>query len=251
MEPTDASKGMEEGLSRNHRIRLALQLQELVHNMNNYLLTAGGTADLLKRKCQEQPDVIDRLERVQQSVKLISNLARQASGVLGQVREEKGEWALRGVVETVAADHPEWETATCLQIEETDGASQRVAFSFPHLCFTVEAVISNAFEANPKGATVVVSERVQLVESDSGLTKLPGLRDGVYAVLDITDQGPGVQLDDPETAFDPFTSTKDSSRGSGLFLARKFMQKNRGGLYLEPGLQGGTKALLYFPLSVG
>ena len=248
MESTNQNIEGDNGLSAARLRARSIRLHELVHNMNNYLLTAGGTADLLKRRCGEQPEVVDRLDKIQQAVEQISRMARQATGVLDRVREEKGEWSLGEAISRVVDDHPEWDAARRLVVRESDGASQRVAFSLPHLCFVIEAVLENAFEASPADQSVSISERIQLVEQDSDGAPVK-LRDGVYAVLEIEDHGPGLAYPDVEEAFDPFSSTKDPSRGTGLFMSRKFLQKQRGGLLLESAPGGGTKALLYFFIS--
>ncbi|SQF98087.1 PAS/PAC sensor hybrid histidine kinase [Paucimonas lemoignei] len=75
---------------------------------------------------------------------------------------------------------------------------------------------------------------------------------GKYAVLAISDSGSGMSPETLLRAFEPFYTTKDVGKGSGLGLAQVFgfAKQSGGGVMIESELGVGTKVMVYLP-SVG
>lgn len=78
---------------------------------------------------------------------------------------------------------------------------------------------------------------------------LPDLPAGVYAVLSITDTGVGMPRELLARALDPFFTTKEAGRGTGLgfSMAYGFMRQSNGGLAIASEEGKGTTVTLYFP----
>lgn len=74
--------------------------------------------------------------------------------------------------------------------------------------------------------------------------------DGVWLVLDVRDDGPGMPPELLERATEPFFTTKAAHQGTGLGLAivRRTMEHHGGKLVLESAVGVGTSAALWFPL---
>src|SRR5690606_30968646 len=72
---------------------------------------------------------------------------------------------------------------------------------------------------------------------------------GKYAVLAIRDSGSGMTAETLKRAFEPFYTTKDVGKGSGLGLAQVFgfAKQSGGGVMIESELGVGTKVLVYLP----
>jgi PAS domain S-box-containing protein len=73
------------------------------------------------------------------------------------------------------------------------------------------------------------------------------LRAGLYACLDVTDDGYGMSRQTLERIFDPFFTTKQTGTGLGLSMVHGIMKAHGGAVtvYSEPGR--GTCFKLYFP----
>jgi signal transduction histidine kinase len=76
-----------------------------------------------------------------------------------------------------------------------------------------------------------------------GVLRLRTARDGDHAVVEVTDQGPGIAEAVRDRAFEPFVTTKPASKGSGLGLdnARRIVERRHGGtISFTTGPEGTT-----------
>ena len=105
----------------------------------------------------------------------------------------------------------------------------------------------NARDAMPNGgALTVVAEQVAI-----GPRSEPRLSPGVYIRLSVIDDGTGMDADTLARAVEPFFSTKETGRGTGLGLSMVHgLAAQLGGAFAltsEPG--EGTRADLYLPIA--
>jgi signal transduction histidine kinase len=97
----------------------------------------------------------------------------------------------------------------------------------------------------------------QLLENESKYAPTSdGVSIGIWRVADevqvyVTDDGPGVPIEDWESVFEPFVRTagRGRSRGSGigLFAARRLMAAMGGRVFLEPNGFGGSRFVVALP----
>lgn len=97
----------------------------------------------------------------------------------------------------------------------------------------------------------------QLLENESKYAPTAdGVSIGVWRLGDeiqvyVTDDGPGVPIEDWESVFEPFVRIegRGRSRGSGigLFAARRLMDAMGGRIYLEPNGYGGSRFVVTLP----
>jgi len=94
-------------------------------------------------------------------------------------------------------------------------------------------LLDNAAEANPRRGAVV---RIRC-SSDQG-----------RAVIEISDDGPGLDSAARRKLFKPFWTTKPGHRGLGLYFARIVLERNEAGIVLAGSPSGGALARVSFPL---
>ena len=106
-------------------------------------------------------------------------------------------------------------------------------------------LIINARDAMPDGGTVTV-----LVENrHAGPSEIPGLPGGDYVRLAVSDRGTGIAPEHIEKVLEPFFTTKDVGKGSGLGLPMVygFAKQSNGAFRLESQVSKGTTAELWLP----
>jgi signal transduction histidine kinase len=107
-------------------------------------------------------------------------------------------------------------------------------------------VLANAVEAMPKGGEIILSTEV--IASADLPNVLPDLASGDFVCLKIADTGTGMDSAIQDHIFEPFYTTKERGRGSGLGLPVVYglMQTHGGSIHVdsEPGL--GTTVSLFF-----
>src|SRR5438874_8536910 len=217
----------------------------IAHDFNNLLAAVIGGLSLLERRAslpEEQQRVLGMTKRAaEQGTQLVRQLLAFArrqrlqpdSVELSALREAVSnllahtlgglvnvEWRLDKGVWTVFADRTQLELA-------------------------VVNLIINARDAMPSGGTVtVIAENCEVGEHE-----LPGVVAGEYVRIGVADTGTGIAPDHLEKVLEPFFTTKEPGKGSGLGLSMVygFAKQSNGAFRLESELGAGTKAELWLP----
>lgn len=120
---------------------------------------------------------------------------------------------------------------------EISGARRLTLVADPkHLRSAIANLIRNALAFSPRGAPVRV--RVE--------------RNGSEAVIEVSDQGPGVDPAERESIFGPFVQGRvgrksRAGRGLGLFIARRVIEAHNGSIWVEPTEGSGAVFRVLLP----
>jgi nitrogen-specific signal transduction histidine kinase len=107
----------------------------------------------------------------------------------------------------------------------------------------------NARDAMPDGGRLTV--RTKHIHLDEELSlSIPDARPGVYVLLEITDNGVGMERAVLERIFEPFFSTKEAGRGTGLGLATVYgiVKQHQGSIVAESEPGAGSSFRIYIPV---
>jgi signal transduction histidine kinase len=109
-------------------------------------------------------------------------------------------------------------------------------------------LIINARDAMPGGGTVTVSLENRTAEAHD----MPSLTAGDYVWLCVADTGAGIAPEHLEKVLEPFFTTKEAGKGSGLGLPMVygFARQSNGALRIESEAGQGTRAELWLPRAV-
>jgi signal transduction histidine kinase/DNA-binding response OmpR family regulator len=109
-------------------------------------------------------------------------------------------------------------------------------------------LVINARDAMPDGGAIVVSAENRTVS-----TAGPDLAGGDYVVLSVEDTGKGIPAELLPKVMEPFFTTKDVGRGTGLGLSTVygFARQSGGGLRIYSEVGKGTSVELWLPRSKG
>lgn len=106
------------------------------------------------------------------------------------------------------------------------------------ICLLLENLLENSLEAMSGGGEIFIT-----------LTNETGENEQVLVKLSLADTGPGVPEKIMPVLFEPFSTTKDQTLGSGLGLplCRKIIEEHKGWIKAENLPEGGALFHLYFP----
>ncbi|MFZ1982894.1 MAG: PAS domain S-box protein [Desulfatitalea sp.] len=218
----------------------------VAHDFNNLLMAIMGNATLAKVGVSLDHPAYERIDNVVNYVKDASALTKQLL-----------EFARGGKYEVKATDLNQLVEKTATMFGRTKKEIAVHTLLFPEL-WTVEVdrgqieqvllnLLVNAWQAMPEGGQILIQTTNERL--DSAYCDAFNIAPGNYACVSVTDTGIGMDKEIQSKIFEPFFSTKDRSRGTGLGLASAYgIVKNHEGtisVYSEKGK--GAKFNIYLP----
>ena len=110
-------------------------------------------------------------------------------------------------------------------------------------------LIVNARDAMPKGGKLTIELKNQFVDS-TFINKHAGITEGWYVKMSVIDTGIGMDQETIKHIFEPFFSTKEKGKGTGLGLATVYgiVKQNKGYIQVYSEVGHGTVFHVYFPI---
>jgi len=207
--------------------RLGLLAGGLAHEIKNPVGSLRGFAQLIVEhagtasKVEEYAEVmVAELDGLTRRVDRLRDLARPdpprfENGRPGQV--------VRRVVSLLKPDARARDVTFDLDVPADDGPE--IAMDRERLRDLVVNLIMNALEASPEGGVVRIGVRAGAAEGG--------------ALIEIDDDGPGIEKEERDRALRPFHTTKATGLGLGLTVAQQAAEDHGGTLELGEGARGG------------
>jgi len=109
-------------------------------------------------------------------------------------------------------------------------------------------VLINARDAMPGGGTVTVRTANRVID-DEETAQFKGLPDGAYVTVSVTDTGSGMAPEILGRVMEPFFTTKEEGKGTGLGLAMVygFAKQSGGAVVIHSEVGKGSTVRLLFP----
>lgn len=250
-EADEALRISREALAKSQRLEAIGKLAGgIAHDFNNLLTVISGNLSLAQVRVTEAKASY-LIGKAVEAIKLGSDLTRLLLSFAGRrmlapkivdinhhvidvtqmLRQSLGEPI---VIETDLSDGI-WKT--CVEEGDIDSAIVNIAL--------------NARDAMPDGGRLLIStSNVNLSHMQALELSVPP---GQYACLRMTDTGHGMNADVLSRATDPFFTTKEISKGSGLGLSSVygFARRAGGSLAISSEVERGTCVSIYLPRAIG
>ena len=217
----------------------------IAHDFNNLLAAVIGGLGLLERRAalpDEQQRVLGMTKRAAEQG---SELVRQLLAFARRQRLQPDAvdlTALREAVSNLLAHtlgglvNVEWQLGEGVWPVFADRAQLELALL---------NLIINSRDAMPSGGTVTITAENCAVAED----ELTGVAAGDYVRISIADTGTGISPEHLEKVMEPFFTTKEVGKGSGLGLSMVygFAKQSNGAFLLDSEVGTGTRAELWLP----
>jgi two-component system cell cycle sensor histidine kinase/response regulator CckA len=247
-----ALRQMEERLREGHRLEAIGQLAGgVAHDFNNMLTPILMNAELLKARPGLDPAVRRNATAIAQAADRAASLTRQLLAFARRARVETKTVDVHAVVEQALALFQRT-AGPAFRIEKALGARERFVRADPaQLHSALLNLCLNGRDAMPAGGTLTVStEEVELRPADAAhLTS--AVEPGRYLALRVADTGTGIPPEVRHRIFEPFYTTKEPGKGTGLGLAAVLgtVHDHRGAIAVDSEPGKGTTFTLFFPVT--
>lgn len=220
----------------------------VAHDFNNLLTPITGALDFLQGRHGEGDPrsarlIGNALQAADRATLLVQRLLGFARRQTLQTRAVDISGLLTGIRDLIASS-----VGPTIELHIRADAGNALALVDPNqLELAILNLCVNARDAMPKGGTLtIVTEEIAI-----GPRSEPALSPGLYIRLSVIDAGVGMDEDTLARAVEPFFSTKETGRGTGLGLSMVHgLAAQLGGAFTLTSVPGeGTRADLYLPVT--
>lgn len=222
----------------------------IAHDFNNILGAIVPNADFIEHMAEGQPNIQKKANTIKKAAKRAASLTQQ---LLSYSRESKA-------VRQKLSMH----SCVTEAVNLISNAIPKSVSIFYEPCLeelTIEAdplqmqqvlinLLINASDASPKGGSITI--KIMKTILDHKRTFGGNIIDpGEFVCLSVVDQGSGMEKELFEKVFNPFFTTKDKGRGTGLGLSvvHGIIKAHRGYVEIASKVGTGTRFHVHFPLS--
>lgn len=222
----------------------------IAHDFNNILMAMMGYAQLAKNALPQESKAAKDLVEVLQAGSRAKELIHQILTFSRQTEEERRpveiQLVLKEVLKLIRASIP-----SAIEIRsEIDAASGCVMADPTQIHQVIMNLCTNAYQAmrETRGVMHVELNREYLTEDSTALKQL-SIAPGTYVRLSVSDTGHGMTQEVLERIFDPYFTTKEPGKGTGMGLAvvHGIVSAMGGGISVASEEGKGTTFRVYFP----
>jgi signal transduction histidine kinase len=244
---------VEEQLSRSQKMEAIGQLAGgVAHDFNNILAAMIMQIELIRMNKENPHKVVEGLEDMQNSAERAAGLTRQlllfGSKQMMQPQKLDLNAAVGHVVRMIERLIGE-DVVLKLQLLPSPLPVEVDAGMLDQVLVNLAV---NARDAMPAGGELVI-ETTDVTVNDAVPDYQPDARPGRYAQLRVRDTGVGIPPDILPRILDPFFTTKEPGKGTGLGLATVFgiVKQHNGCIRVESEVGTGTTCTILLPYAAG
>jgi PAS domain S-box-containing protein len=246
----EAAGRLEEQLQHSQRLEAVGQLAGgVAHDFNNLLTVIMGCSEMLLLGLDEDDSRREEAEEIARAAARAASLTRQLLAFSRKQVLEPKLIDLNSIVldlETMLGrllgSGIDLKTACC--------PTPATVFADPgQLEQVIVNLVVNARDAMEDAGQIDVSLRESDLEEELPTSCEPGR----YIILTVSDNGSGMSEETQQKIFEPFYTTKEVGKGTGLGLATVYgiVQQSGGQIELKSELGAGSSFRLYFPFRSG
>jgi len=221
----------------------------IAHDFNNILAAILGYSELILGELPPDDSNRNKVEAIHSSGERARDLVAQILAFSRKDEQVRAPVELNLLIKD-ALMLPRPAIPTTIEIQTVITSKCQVMGDPTRLHQIIMNLCTNAYQAMFKtgGTLKITLSTTHLSGSDALLAQLP---EGGYSKLVITDTGIGIPAENIERIFDPYFTTKEVGKGTGLGLAaiHGIVQSHEGNILVESEVEKGTRFIVYLPLT--
>lgn len=241
-------KRLQEQFLRAQRMEnIGLLAAGISHDLNNMLAPILLAAPMLRDHVQD-PGALSLLATLEKSAERGANLVRQilafAHGATGEHRLLQVKHLLRDISAVITGTFPKsirLEDYIPSDLWTIKGNATQIHQVLLNLCV-------NARDAMPSGGVLRLRAENRVLDA-AAVDAIEGARPGAFLVLHVEDTGTGIPPEVLKRMWEPFFTTKEADRGTGLGLStvRGIIENHQGFVEVTTGLGRGSTFRIFLP----
>jgi PAS domain S-box-containing protein len=245
------------------RMRQAQKLESLgilaggvAHDFNNILTIIANGVELARREADLGTRAAVHLDAIELATKRAADLCRQMLAYAGKAAFAREAVDLSALVAEMSG-------ILAVSVARNSTLVRKLTPGLPTLLGdatqirqVVMNLVLNASEAmsGPRGrpdGTVTVSTAAGMYRAEAFARSAAGgaSKSGTYVVLEVLDDGVGMDASTVAQMFDPFFTTKFTGRGLGMAAVLGIVRGHEGAIDVESSPGKGTRIRVFFPAS--
>ena len=220
----------------------------IAHDFNNLLVPIMGYAELGMMSISPDNELYSQLTQIKQAAERAASLTKQ---ILAFSRRQVLEISTLDLNEIITDFHK-----MIKRLIGEDVVLQTTLTPSPNPVRVdktqIEQVLMNltinARDAMPKGGELTL-ETSNVYLDEAFVANISDVSSGNYVMLAVQDTGHGIDAETKERIFEPFYTTKEHDKGTGLGLATVFgiVKQHQGHISVESEVGQGTRFKIYLP----
>jgi CheY-like chemotaxis protein len=220
----------------------------VAHDFNNLLGVIGGYAELLESKLEKNENFVRYCGKIIETTQRASGLTRQLLTFSRKEIVRPMPMQTNQALQELTAILPRL-IGEDIELSVNLRANGTVVLDKTHFEQIIFNIVINSRDAMPAGGQIFIETEDVLrpVLTPSGSVTI-----GQYVAIKIRDTGVGMDEETRLHAFEPFYTTKEVGRGTGLGLATVYgiVQQSHGEIAIESSPRKGTQVAILLPASL-
>lgn len=246
-----ARKRTEEALRQSQKMEAVGRLAGgVAHDFNNILTGILGYAELVLQELMEDDLIYDDIRQIKTEGERAVNLVKQLLTFSRQQVLQPGLVRLNNVVESVQKLLKRLigeDIELSIKLEPQLGT---IKADFGQIEQIVLNLAINARDAMLGGGKLIIETKNVDLETEYDVQQVQ-IAPGQYVALSVSDSGHGMDAETVSRIFEPFFSTKEPGKGTGLGLATVYgiVEQNQGHIKVYSEVGVGTTLTVYLPVA--
>ncbi|KAA3660529.1 MAG: sensor histidine kinase [Calditrichaeota bacterium] len=190
--------------------------KETAHQLGTPISSLMGWSTLLKDRCEDEPEKIKIINEIEQDVQRLETAAQRFSqiGSKPDIKPENVNEIIAAVLQYYNRRLPQMHKKVKLQTDSS--LTEKVPVNANLFQWVLENLVKNALDA------IGTQDGVVTIKAQKGIGKKP-------FIIDVIDNGRGMDSKTKKNIFRPGFSTKKRGWGLGLNLAKRIVEEYHGG----------------------